>query len=117
MRPKLLSISIAFVLCAFTASSQSIYNIEYSLRTNSSTTTYYSFLQRNDDGGGLLRIRFTNTATGEDIVKEMNIEEMPITDRSGLIDTVTILLKPTGQKTIVGNSNVPFAPPYIVLKY
>jgi hypothetical protein len=116
MRPGITTTIVFCLICFFTASSQSIYNIEYGLRSTNDQTTYHAFLLRYDDGGGLLRVRYTNAAN-EDIVKEMDIEEIPVWESPGIIDSNTTLLKPINQRTIVGNSNTKFEAPFIVLKY
>ena len=116
MRSKIITTIIFCVCLSSTGSSQSIYNIEYSVPSANTFTTYHGFLLRYDDGGGLLRIRYTS-ASNEAIVKEMDIEEMAVVGSSGLLDSNTLLLKAINQKTIWGPGSTIFTPPFILLKY
>ena len=117
MNPNMRRILIFCLLPSITANSQSIYNIEYNFRSGIDSITYHAFLLRYDDGGGLLRIRYSAGSNGNDELKEMDLEEIPATDNAGIIDSNTILLKAINARTIVGSSNTKLNSPFIILKY
>ena len=116
MTPRLIIGIVFFISCSITAASQSIYSLEYRFGPAKDSTTFYGLLIQHGDGGGLLRIRYP-IATGEDIVVETDLAEIPALENSGSIDSTMTLLQAINPRTIVGKSNASFTPPYIVLKY
>jgi len=107
----------SFFLTAFFAASQSIYNIEYNFFLANDSTTYRAFLIRFDDGSGLLRVRYTDSQTNDDIVKEMDIEELTPLENSRLPDSNFLLLKATNPRTIVGDAKKNFTPPIFSFRH
>ncbi|HEX4876639.1 MAG TPA: hypothetical protein VFV31_08210, partial [Chitinophagaceae bacterium] len=54
---------------------QSFYTFEYRFQHGKDSNLYHAFLQRNSDGSGLLRIRYTGSKPDEDNLVEAFIDE------------------------------------------
>lgn len=117
MSTKNLLTAIFTLLISFTASCQSVYHFQYNFHHPDDSINYHAFFVRYDDGSGLLRVRYAMPASGEDVVTEMDIEEEPVSDNSGITDTIQILFRPVNPRIIVGDSKIKFDPPVFLFKY
>jgi len=71
---------------------------------------------KNNDGSGLLRIRFENSDK-QDILIEMDIDEQYLLDRSGMEDANTLVVKGINPRFIMGDQRSKYSSPAFIFKY
>ncbi len=96
---------------------QSIYNFQYNFQGQNSTVTYHTFMLRNIDGSGLIRIRFQNATDGTDVLVETDVDEQYPMDASGTQDTSTLLITAINPNVIIGNNQSNYTLPVFIFKY
>lgn len=116
MKPKFLLIIVLASIC-IPSFSQSIYSIQYNFHQPQDSNDYHAILIRYPDGGGLLRVRYINTSTQQDILIESDIDEQNAIDDSGMEDSTTLNLKTINPRIIRGDNDLKFDPVTIVFKY
>jgi hypothetical protein len=112
----LLFFSLMLTICAV-IQGQSIYDFQYNLRDQNDPATYHTFMLRNIDGSGLVRIRYQNPTDGSDILIEADIDEQYPTYPSGMQDTSTLLIKTINPRFIVGDNKAKYTLPVFIFKY
>lgn len=96
---------------------QSIYNFQYNFQNQNDPAMYHTFMLRNIDGSGLVRIRYQNATDGSDILLEADIDEQYPMDPSGIQDTSTLLIKAINPRFIVGDNKTKYTLPAFIFKY
>ena len=117
MNLKLVTGLLIFVITGFTVSSQSIYFLEYNFHSAADTNSYEAFLIRNNDGSGLMRVKYKYPmpGSGQGLLAIMDVEEVNILDSSGNEYPGRSLLKP-GNVKFKTETQSPFTPPFIIQK-
>ena len=117
MRPQVFpAFIVAFFIC-IASSSQSVYSFQFNFNTADNSITYHAFMLRNNDGSGLLRIRYQPIAGAEDILIEMDTDEEYARDRAGLEDTNTLAIKAINPRFIIGDNRSKYNLPVFIFKY
>lgn len=96
-------------------SSQSVYTFRYNFSNQQDSIIYNAFLLRNDDGSGLLRIRFNNNK-GENILAESYIDEQIPANTSGEPDTTLLLVKALKPSVLLGDARTVFTIPVFIFR-
>ncbi len=117
MRIKFILLFLLALVTGLVSSSQSVYQFRYKLSAVKDTVTYRSVFIRLYDGSGILRIRYTDPASRQDVLIEMDAEELPATDLNGVIDTSSLLYRITNQRTIWGNGKLKYDSLAIIFSY
>jgi len=84
------------LMISLTASSQSIYQLEYSFPNQKDTIAYRAFFVRYDDGSGFVRVKYKTPDANDSIAAEMNIQEEYALDKNGNTDTNRLVYKTAG---------------------
>jgi hypothetical protein len=117
MRKKLeLCLLLSAVITLHTAA-QSIYSFQYNFQSEADKINYYAFLLKNNNGSGLLRIRFENPVTNDPVVIEMDTDEQFALDTTGNEDTTTLLLKGINPRFKAGNFKSKYTAPVFTFTY
>jgi len=98
-------------------SAQSAYTFTYNFNEPENNITYHAFLIRNNDGSGLVRIRYSLPGNEEDILTEAFIDEFNPPDKNDDPDTSLLIIKAVNLSYIQGNDKLKFAPPAFVFRY
>jgi hypothetical protein len=117
MRQNRILLSILFSLISAIAFAQSLYHLQYNFHDTSDSTSYHAFLVRNNDGSGLLRIRYTPANDTEDVLVEMDIDEQYAPGVTGVEDTSTLMLKSINPRILTGSSQAKYSLPIFIFKY
>ncbi len=117
MKLKLLILFALMVTTCAVIHGQSIYNFQYNFQNQNDPVTYHTFMLRNIDGSGLIRIRYQNATDGSDILIETDIDEQYPMDPSGMQDTSTLLIKAINPRFIVGDNKTKYTLPIFIFKY
>lgn len=99
------------------ADAQSVYHFRYRFNQGGDSLQYRAFLLRNDDGSGLLRVRYSPGKGREDIVVESTIEEYNPTGNNGEADTSLLYIKSINPSFIITDGTAVFNPPIFVFRY
>lgn len=102
---------------ATTVSAQSAYTFTYNFNKPENPITYHAFLVRNNDGSGLLRIRYALPGQEDDILTEAFIDEFNPPDSNDEPDTSLLIIKAVNNSFIQGNNLIKFEPPAFVFRY
>jgi len=116
MRAKL---PIAFILifgATVQAYPQSLYQLQYNFHHPGDSITYHAFMVRFDDGTGLLRVRYVEPKTNQDVLIETDIEEAFTLDKSGMPDTSILVSKAIDPRFISGNDKTKFITPVFLFE-
>lgn len=109
---------LLLLFVAFTnASAQSAYTFTYNINKPGNNITYHTFLVRNNDGSGLVRIRYSLPGNEEDILTEAFIDEFNPPGKNDEPDTSLLIIKAVNLSYIQGNDKVKFEPPSFVFRY
>jgi Caspase domain len=89
------NILVIFVLLvtAIHASTQTIYQAKYNLNTAADTNSYAAFLFKYNDGVNLIRLKYTDPATGNSVVADTETDEFFASGPDGRNDYNTMLIK------------------------
>lgn len=117
MKPKLFSLLILVLSASFYSNSQSVYGFQFNFHNSNDSAAYHAFMMRNNDGSGLLRVRYQPTTSTDDVLIEMDTDEQYAIDISGLEDTTTLVIKGINPKFIMGESKSKYSPPTFIFKY
>lgn len=117
MRLKLFSIFFLALFAGFHSNSQSVYSFQFNFHNPIDSITYHAFMLRNNDGSGLLRVRYHSLNSNDDILVQMNINEEYPPERSGLEDTNTLVITGINPEFLVGESPSNYSPPAFIFKY
>lgn len=104
------------ITCGMT-DGQSIYNFQYHFGDQTTSLSYHTFMLRNMDGSGLIRIRIQNATDSSDVLIETDLDEQYPTNPSGVQDTSTLLIKAINPRIIMGNDKSNYTSPVFVFKY
>jgi hypothetical protein len=96
---------------------QSFYTIDYRFDSKSDSNKYFAFLQRNDDGSGLIRIRFAGTNPDEVNLVQAFIDEQYPLGKDEEPDTTLLLIKAINPVFIQKDNSSSFTPPVFVFRY
>ncbi len=67
---------------------QTIYEAQFKFNeTSKDTISYNAFIMIYEEGGGLLRLRYKDATTKQDIIEEMDLTENPVLDQNNTIDS------------------------------
>ncbi|MBK6826279.1 MAG: hypothetical protein IPG86_05175 [Chitinophagaceae bacterium] len=99
------------------ADAQSVYHFRYRFNQDGDSLQYRAFLLRNDDGSGMIRVRYSPGKGREDILVESGIEEYYPTGKNGLPDTSLLYIKATDPSFIMTDGKEVFNPPLFVFRY
>lgn len=95
-----------------TVTSQSVYHLRYNFNTTTDTTSYASFLLLNNNGTGLMKIKYKDPLSGQDTLFQRQTEEQYLVSPDGIEDTNTLLIK-----TIpIENDQTLFAAPVVIFR-
>lgn len=95
---------LLFLLFSGSASfSQTLYELSYHFDNNSTRENCKAFINRNDDGTGIIRVTFTDKATNTRNVFEMNMEEHFGSEDDGSEDTTILVFVGLDPEQITGN--------------
>ncbi len=117
MRTKFILLFLLTAAISLVASSQSVYQFRYKFSAVKDTISYRSIFVRLYDGSGILRIRYTDPDSRQDVLVEMDAEELQVTNANGLIDTSSLLYRITKQRTIWGNGKLKYDSLAIIFRY
>src|SRR5262245_52026496 len=117
MRPNLVAILILFLLTALHSNSQSVYGFQFNFHSPTDSITYHAFMLRNNDGSGLVRVRYQPNNSNDDILVQMDINEEYAPARSGLEDTNTLIITGINPQFLIGESKPGYRPPSFIFKY
>lgn len=107
-----------FALAAsLVVNSQSVFQFRYKFFTEKDTVTYRSVFVRQYDGSGIFRVRFIDPSTRKDMLVEMDVQELPVTDTKGLIDSSRLLYRITKQRTIWGSGKLKYDSLALIFTY
>ena len=106
---------ICFFAIAITGSSQSVYLLQYNLQKETGKTGYTAFFVRNDDGTGLLRVKYISPVNREAVLLEMNVQEEYTDMKEGIAISDKLLYRLADPKFITG-SDKDFQPPFLWFK-
>lgn len=88
---------VVFLLLAFFAAhmstAQSVYHLQYDFNTDNDSTSYTSFLLLNNNGTGLLKTKYKDPVSGQDVLLQWQTEEQYLVNKDGIEDTNTLLIK------------------------
>ena len=107
---------LAFFIC-ISSNSQSIYNFQYNFNNAGDSAIYHAFMLRNNDGSGLLRIRYETATDKQDVLIEMDTDEQYASDKSGLEDTSLLVVKSINPRFIIGDDKTKYILPVFIFKY
>lgn len=97
--------------------SQSVYTFRYNFNSPQDSTTYHAFLLRNDDGTGLIRIRYSPGRGMEEVLVEAFADEQNPPDKNGDIDTSLLWIKTVSPSFLQANDKPVFNAPVFLFSY
>lgn len=100
------------VFAALAASAQSVYHLQYNFKTTADTTSYTSFLLLNNNGSGLMKTKYKDPVSGQDMLVELQTEEQYLVNQDGIEDTNTLLIKTISLE----NNQIQIAGPIIIFR-
>jgi hypothetical protein len=112
-----LNLFTILLLIGLTSNSQSVYYFQYNFHQSDDSIAYHAFFTRYEDGSGLLRIRFIEPPKGQDVVAEMDIDEQPVLDNNGVLDSTHTLFNSINPRIIIGDSNEKINLPSFLFTY
>lgn len=106
-------IVLCFVLCAsFSCISQSLYEFEYRFTHVGDSTIYKAFFIRNEDGSGLLRIRYQQPVSKELVLVELNMqEEIAGAEQGSTVVPKKTYYQPLDTLFLIGDPSLSFTAP------
>lgn len=111
-------LSILFALTtSLVANSQSVYQFKYKLSAAKDTVNYRSVFIRLYDGSGIVRTRYIDPVTRQDVLIEMDASEQPVVDEKGNIDSSLLLYKIIKQRTIWGRGKLKYDSLALIFRY
>lgn len=96
---------------------QTAYTLTYNFKSIGDSTNYHAFLLRNDDGSGLLRIRYKVAGNTDDILVEAFTDEQIPLDKKGDPDTNLLIIKVINSSFIQNETQAKFQPPDILFRF
>lgn len=96
---------------------QSFYTFEYRFQHGKDSNLYHAFLQRNSDGSGLLRIRYTGSKPDEDNLVEAFIDEQNPVGKNEEPDTSLLLISAVNPVFIQKSGNASLTVPAFIFRY
>lgn len=99
------------------ASAQSVYHFRYRINQEGDSLQYRAFLLRNDDGSGMIRVRYSPGKGREDILVESGIEEYYPPGKNGLPDTSLLYIRTINPSFIMTDGKEVFNPHLFVFRY
>lgn len=106
-----------FLVLFINSWSQSVYTFRYNFNSPQDSSTYHAFLLRNDDGSGLLRIRYNPGKGREDILVEAYTDEQNPPDRTGEADSTLLVIRGVSPSVLQTDGNTVFNTPSFVFRY
>jgi len=103
-RSCLLFLLVACLLISGTAISQTLYQIKYSYTSEGVTDYFNSFILRNDDGTGLIRVAYQDVNDKKNRVVEMEMVES-YGKNNGVDDSSVIVFVGLNPRFIIGNKD------------
>ncbi|MDB5199290.1 MAG: caspase family protein [Chitinophagaceae bacterium] len=113
MRKKIFLSLITFFSIA--ANAQSVSLLKYSLQKGNTSAAYAAFFVRNDDGTGIIRVKYTSPINAENVLVEMDVQEEFPDIKEGKNDN-KLFYRLTAPKFISGNGKENFEPPVLWFK-
>lgn len=113
----ILLLLFSFFILQSGADAQSVYHFRYRFNQGGDSLQYRAFLLRNDDGSGILRVRYSPGKGREDILVESAFEEYNPAGNNGEPDTSTFYIKPVNPSFIMTDGMEAFRPPLFVFRY
>ena len=110
MKIKLFLLLIIGFCISTTATSQSLFYIQYRYTTIDDTTLYHVFLVRYEDGTGFYRVNFYDDETKDNIVVDLDMEEMYFKDKNGYVDKTKIYFKGSKPQIVHGDKDYHYYP-------
>lgn len=99
------------------AESQSVYHFRYRINQAGDSLQYRAFLLRNDDGSGILRVRYSPGKGRDDVLVESPIEEYNPVGKNAEPDTGVLYIKAINPSFVLTDGNEIFNPPLFVFRY
>ena len=107
---------IVLLSCCQESMTQSVFTLQYRFNINHDSTLYHAFLVRNEDGSGLMRVRYNNGKGGEDILVEAYTDETIPQDATGEYDTSLLLIRPVQARFIQADQLPDFNAPVFIFR-
>ena len=105
-------LSFVLIFYCFSAFSQSLYEIEYYFVTDNVKESYAAFLERNDDGTGIIRVKYYDDVSKQNIlVSQRMVEDYDVKD-NGTIDSNILIFSGMDPKVLIGNKQEEYSPDY-----
>ena len=104
MKRSIYFLIISIFFCFTISSAQSIYYFQYKLPAGTGSTSYEAFFVKNNSTGGMVRIRFNNTA-GTPTVIEMKLKEQFVSGTTSIIDPNVVYYKASQPQIIDGDDD------------
>jgi hypothetical protein len=117
MKSKNIIILVLLIASAALVEAQSFYLLDYTFKTGKDSNQYYAFLQRNGDGSGLLRIRYSGKGSDEINLVEAFIDEQNPPGNNDEPDTSILLIKAINPVFIQKDNSSSFTLPVFVFRY
>jgi len=115
MREKIFLILISFFSFAITGHSQAIYQFKYNLQNENQIIPHTAFFVRNDDGTGIIRVKYTSPVSSSPVLLEMAVQEEYADMKEGSTTDDKLLYRLTNPAFITGNDKN-FQPPFLWFK-
>ena len=103
-------IIILIMCCSFANSQAQVSLYEFTYHYGSDTTTYHSFLMRDQDGTGYFRVRYIDHTDSTSILIQMRLEEYNDSDKTGKRDSTMLVLEGKDPSVIRGKKDFHYDP-------
>ena len=119
MPSRTIILPLLFLLLIFqqATEAQSVYHFRYRFNQEGDSLSYRAFLLRNEDGSGILRVRYSPGKGREDIIVESSIEEYYPSGLNAEPDTGVLYIKASDPSFILTDGNEVFNAPLFVFRY
>jgi hypothetical protein len=107
-RPIRMWLLIACLLISGSAFSQTLYQIRYSYTSEGVTDKFNSFILRNDDGTGMIRVTYIDNTDKKKRLVELEMQETYGQNNDGTEDTSVIIFVGLNPRFIIGNKEDEF---------
>lgn len=108
---------IACLLVAGQANTQTLYQIRYSYTSEGVTDYFNSFILRNDDGTGLIRVTYEDRGDKKKRLVELEMQETYARNDDGTDDSSVIIFVGLNPRFIIGKKDDEFLEDHYAFKY
>jgi len=110
-----------FVGCSSLCYSQSIFEFDYYFDVDGVRERYYAFMLRNDDGTGIIRVRYRDSPKDPWIVVSMDLKEHYFGDEDpndkNKTDSTILVFEGKNPRVIIGPDTTEYDPDILVFQY